>query len=583
MNSESISSELPMKPLRMWPALVLMAIIILCRYLPPFIEGASSQYWFVPIFFPMMASALLLIWWLAGSRSSGREKLIGFFGFLVAIAVIALLSHPSMRGMMTTYLTLPLGMVGFGLGAFFNRRKQPKPRVSGVLLGSVLAMTITLLLRSQGVTGDYTFDLQSRWSSDPAADAAWTANKAAPANAPGAGAAIDAALATAEWPGFRGADRIGHTKTPKLATDWTANPPKLLWKKPVGAGWSSFAVAGAFAFTQEQRGPNEVVACYEMATGNEVWTQQHEARFDEPMAGPGPRATPTLADGAIFTVSASGLLQRLKAGTGEVVWQQDFKKLAGRELPMWGYASSPLVTQSLVIIYAGGKDDKGVMAFDTATGQARWSVACGPDSYSSPQLSKVLGEDTVLMLSNDGLLMLDPATGKVRLNYAWKFDGYRALQPTVIGDDVVLLPTPMAEGTRAIRVSKKDDQLTAEELWTSKHMKPDFTELIAHNGFLYGIDGSMFSCVDLKTGTRLWKDGRYGKGEAVFLESSEQILISAENGRVVLLQADPTSHKELTSFQALKGKTWNHPVLVGDKLLVRNGTEAACYALPLAP
>ena len=299
-------------------------------------------------------------------------------------------------------------------------------------------MSITLLLQSYGITGDYAFELHSRWSSAPGAGS-WTANKAAPPKAPGAGAAIEAALATAEWPGFRGADRMGHTKAPKLATDWKANPPKLLWKKPVGAGWSSFAVAGPFAFTQEQRGPNEVVACYEVATGNEVWTQQREARFDEPMGGPGPRATPTLADGAVFVASASGMLQRLKASTGEVVWQQDFKSLSGRaELPMWGFAASPLVTHSLVIIYAGGPGDKGVMAFDAATGQPKWSVACGPESYSSPQLSKVLGEDTLLMLTNDGLLLLDPATGKVRLNYEWKFQGYRALQPTVIGDDVDL-------------------------------------------------------------------------------------------------------------------------------------------------
>ncbi len=582
MNSEPSPSALSPKPLRLWPALALTAIIILCRYVPPFIEGASSQYWMVPIFFPMLASALMLIWWVAGSRATGREKLIGFFGFIAAVTVIVLLRHASMRGLITTYLTLPLGMVGFGLGAYFNSGKEPKQRVTGVLIWSVVAMSITLLLRNEGITGDYAFDLKSRWSSVPGSDG-WSANKAASAAAPSAGSAIDAAIATAEWPGFRGADRMGHTKAPKLATDWKANPPKLLWKKPVGAGWSSFAVAGSFAFTQEQRDANEVTVCYDIATGNEVWTQQREARFDEPMGGPGPRATPTLADGAVFTASASGMLQRLKASTGEVVWQQDFKKLAEREPPMWGYASSPLVTHSLVIVFAGGKDNKGVMAFDAATGQARWSVACGPESYSSPQLSKVLGEESVLMLTNDGLLLLDPATGKVRLNYAWKFEGYRALQPTVIGDDVVLLPTPMSEGTRAIRISKKGDQLATEDLWTTKQMKPDFTELIAHKGYLYGIDGSMFSCVDLKTGTRVWKDGRYGKGEGVLLESQDQILISAEDGRVVLLQADPSGNKELASFVALKGKTWNHPVVVGDKLLVRNGSEAACYALPVAP
>lgn len=582
MISDSVPSDTPAKPLRIWPALILATLVVLCRYVPGFIEGASSQYWFVPIFFPMMGSVLILLWWLAGSRATGREKLVGFLGFIVCLAVIVVLSHLSMRGLITAYLTLPLGMVGFTVGAYVNRDAQPNRRVAGLLVGSVLAMSFTLCLQSAGITGDYAFDLQPRWSTVPGNDA-WAASQAVPSKPLEAGSAIDAAIASAEWPGFRGADRMGHARTRKLAMDWKASPPKLLWKKPVGAGWSSFAVAGGFAFTQEQRGDHEVVVCYDLATGNEVWVQQREARFDEPMGGPGPRATPTLADNAVFTASASGMLQRLKASTGEVVWQQDFKKLAARELPMWGYASSPLVTNSLVVIFTGGAGDKGVMAFDAASGQPKWSAACGAESYSSPQLSKVLGEDTLLMLTNDGLLFLDPASGNVRLNYEWKFQGYRALQPSVIGDDTILLPTPMSEGTRAIRVSKKQGQLAAEELWTSKHMKPDFTELIAHDGYLYGIDGSMFSCVDLKTGARTWKDGRYGKGQALLLESSGQILIAAEDGRIVLLQADPTAHKEITSFQALKGKTWNHPVVIGDKLLVRNGSEAACYVLPAVP
>ena len=577
MNSESFR-----KPLRMWPALLLAAIIVLCRYVPRFIEGASSQFWFVPIFFPMLGSALILIWWLAGSRATGREKLIGALGVIAVMAVVTVLSHASMRGLITTYLTLPLAMVGFALGAFFNHGAASGNRATGALLGAVLAMSVTLFLRAQGIAGDYTFDLKPRWSAEPGSGT-WAAGKADVSKTAGAGAAIEAAIASAEWPGFRGADRMGHVKAPKLATDWKANPPKLLWKKPAGAGWSSFAVAGSFAFTQEQRGPNEAVVCYDLATGNEVWVQQREARFDESMGGPGPRATPTLADGAVFVTSAPGVLLRLKAGTGEVVWQQDFKKLAGREAPMWGYAGSPLVTNGLVIVYAGGEGDKGVMAFDAVKGDLRWSVPCGPESYSSPQLSKVLGEDTLLVLTNDGLLLLDPATGKTRLNHEWKFKGYRALQPTVIDGEVILLPTPMSEGTRAIRVSKKGGRLAGEELWTSKHLKPDFTELIAHKGHLYGIDGSMFSCIDLKTGARVWKDGRYGKGQSLLLDSADQILIAAEDGRVVLLQADPTAHKEITSFQALQGKTWNHPVLAGDKLLVRNATEAACYELPVIP
>src|SRR6185369_10459771 len=108
MNPDLIPAEAQIKPLRIWPALILAALIVLCRYVPRFIEGASSEYWYVPMFFPMLASALMLIWWLAGSRATWREKLIGFFGVILAVAVIVLLSHPSMRGMITSYLTLPL-------------------------------------------------------------------------------------------------------------------------------------------------------------------------------------------------------------------------------------------------------------------------------------------------------------------------------------------------------------------------------------------------------------------------------------------------------------------------------------------
>lgn len=584
MNSDLATPPSDHKPLRAWPAVAIAIIMILCRYVPPFIEGASSQYWFVPIFFPMLGSALILIWWLALSRATGREKAFGVLGLLVAIAIIVALSHPSMRGLLTSYLTLPLGMVGFAFASWWMRYQAPPRRLRGILLSTLVALCVTMLLRSEGVTGDYAFDLHPRWTTE-AATGRWSETKAtSPAAPPTLKEAIEAAVAKAEWPGFRGADRAGHAQTPKINADWTAHPPKLLWKKPVGAGWSSYAVAGSFAFTQEQRNAEEFVVCYDINTGNEVWTQHWEARFDESMGGPGPRATPTLADNAVFVFGGTGILARLKAGTGEVEWKQPVSTLAPRDQPlMWGYASSPLVTHGVVVVYAGGRGDKGLMAFDAKTGELRWSIASGTESYSSPQLSTVLGEETLLMLSNSGVQLLDPATGKVRLDYAWKFDGYRALQPTVIGGDTILLPTPMSEGTRAIRVSKKGDQLSAEVLWTTKHMKPDFTELIVHQDHLYGIDGSMLSCLDLKTGERVWKDGRYGKGQSVLLESSNLLLIAAENGRVALVKTDPSKHSEVASIEALKGKTWTHPVVVGNKLLVRNAQEAACYELVLEP
>ena len=188
----------------------------------------------------------------------------------------------------------------------------------------------------------------------------------------------------------------------------------------------------------------------------------------------------------------------------------------------------------------------------------------------------------VLMLTNEGLTLVDPATGRERLNYAWKFDQYRALQPHVIGDDTILLPTGMSAGTRAIRITKKDDQWSATELWTSRDLKPDFTDLVTYQGYAYGNDAGLWTCIDLKTGERKWKGGRYGKGQALLLADSGLLLVAAEQGTVALVSADPAAFKEVASFKALEGKTWNHPVVVGNRLYVRNSQEAAAYELPLA-
>lgn len=389
------------------------------------------------------------------------------------------------------------------------------------------------------------------------------------------------AVTNPEWPGFRGADRSGNWRGSTFATDWSANPPKQLWKVPVGPGWSSFAVAGNLLFTQEQRGPMETVVCYDASSGREIWHRQYEARLEDPMGGPGPRATPTLANGGLFVTGATGTFLRLNPANGDVVWQKDLKEVAGRAAPMWGFASSPLVIGSNVMVWAGGKDGKGLLAFDVETGALRWSAATGDHTYASPQLSTIAGEELVLMLCNDGLALVEPASGKVRLNYEWKFQGYRALQPRVVGDDTVLLGTPMNLGTRAIRITKANGELAAGELWTSRNFKPDFSDMVTYQGYIYGNDGGFLTCLDLKTGDRMWKGGRYGKGQALLLENAGLLLVAAEDGRVHLVRADPKEFVEVTSFKALEGKTWNHPVVVGDKLYVRNSQEAAGFQLSI--
>jgi outer membrane protein assembly factor BamB len=234
------------------------------------------------------------------------------------------------------------------------------------------------------------------------------------------------------------------------------------------------------------------------------------------------------------------------------------------------------------MVYAGGPGDKGLLAFDVASGALRWSAASTNDSYASPQLNTILGEPVVLMFSNDGLLAVDPATGQARLNYEWKFPQYRALQPGVIENNSLLLPTPMNAGLRRIRIGTTNGQWAAEELWTSRNLKSDFTDLVTYQGYAYGNDAGIWTCIDLKTAERKWKGGRYGKGQAVLLEDSGLLLIAAEDGQVALVRADPNGYTEVASFKALEGKTWNHPVVIGERLYLRNAQEAAAYKLALA-
>jgi len=200
-----------------------------------------------------------------------------------------------------------------------------------------------MFLRNDGMTGDYKFSFHPRWK-QTAEETMLAAHKQETKHAAQIDRrALTAALAHPEWPEFRGADRAGRSLGPKISTNWSAHPPQQLWKIPVGPGWSSFAVAGPMLFTQEQRGPKEAVVCYEADSGKEIWKTEVAARLDDPIGGPGPRATPTLANGALYVVGSTGAFQRLNPATGEVLWKKELTQVANGKVPMWGFASSPLV------------------------------------------------------------------------------------------------------------------------------------------------------------------------------------------------------------------------------------------------
>ncbi len=586
--NQSVSMEAPattrkqLKPLRVWGLFILLPLMILARFIPGMIQDGPSWIWMVSAFGPFLLSILILLWWLVASRASWLERVLGMLGVIALLFVVVSLLHESMVGAPVIVMTFPMGIAAFAMGLIIVSRQLSIQRTFVALAVAFVGFGFSTALKNSGVWGNFAFDLSWRWNET--AEERFLASRGGDSSDSNSNNAdleqVRLAFTQPEWSGFRGSQRDGVQRGLVFDADWKANPPEELWRIQVGPAWSSFAVAGSYLVTQEQRGESEAVVCYDAETGKEIWVQSIQSRFFEALGGLGPRATPTIAGGSVFAMGAEGWLWKLDAANGTIQWQVDLRKVADREPPMWGYSCSPLVYEDKVIVHSAGKDDKGIVAFDTATGELCWSTASSEQSYGSVQVVDLLGRESLAILTDAGVQLLDPADGKTVLDYGWKHDGYRALQPQFVGDNQLLIPTGMGRGTRLIQVEDESGAMVAKEVWTSRKMKPEYNDMVVHDGYLYGFDDAIFACVDLKDGAGKWKRGRYGKGQVLLLADSGLLLVLGEEGQLVLLKATPDGHEELAQIQALKSKTWNHPVVVGDRLYIRNAEEAVCYRLP---
>lgn len=383
-----------------------------------------------------------------------------------------------------------------------------------------------------------------------------------------------------EWPGFRGANRDSVIRGVRIATDWAATPPVEVWRRPVGPGWSSFAVNGDLFYTQEQRGEDEIVACYRVSTGEPEWMHRDPSRFYESNGGAGPRATPAISAGRVYTFGPTGILNALDAATGARVWSRNVGTDVQRDIPGWGFTSSPIVVDGIVIVAASGS----TAGYDAATGEPRWTGPRQLGSYSSPHLATIDGVEQVLLLSGSGVASFNPADGT--LLWENKYDGGTPIvQPAVLASGDVLtnsIAMTGGNGIKRLAVAKSGEGWTVAERWASNGLKPYFNDFVVHNGHAFGFDGNILSSINLEDGRRNWKGGRYGNGQMVLLADQDLLLVTSEDGELVLVSATTDKFTEVARVQALDGKTWNHPVVVGDLLLVRNGEEMAAFRLPLA-
>lgn len=387
-----------------------------------------------------------------------------------------------------------------------------------------------------------------------------------------------------DFPQYLGRDRTGVIPGVELAADWKNIPPRELWRREIGAGWSGFAVVGDYAFTQEQRGDKECVVCYALADGAEIWLHAEVARFESDMGGIGPRATPTVIDGTVYTVGGTGILCSLDAGTGRLNWKIDILADNGGHNIAHGVCGSPLVVGDQVIVCPTGMETGCLAAYNRQTGERLWHGGRHSASYGSPALVELAGTPQVVLVTTEGIEGADLKTGDSLWSYTWTNDVHVNCSQPIVVDAArgrILMCTGYTTGSVLLEVQPGGASgWTVREEWLSRGvMKTKFTTAVLHEGFVYGLDDGILACMDVSTGKQRWKGGRYKHGQLIL--AGDKLVIQAEDpGDVVLVRANSKKLEELGRIPALATMTWNNPALVGRKLLVRNNREAVCFELP---
>ena len=440
------------------------------------------------------------------------------------------------------------------------------------------------LFRVEEVSGDLVPRLVFRWEEKPDLLMPEPIPLDKPASPPGEDAVKSSPPPrdgiNTDYPQFLGPRRNAVLGSSAIRWDWKRNPPTEIWRRPVGAGWSAFSISGNRAITQEQRGEKEAVVCYRVQTGEVLWSHSDTARFEEVLGGIGPRATPTVLGDRVYTFGATGILNCLSLADGAKIWSVNV--LAENNCPnqSWGKSSSPLLTGGVVVVCAGRNGCPGLVAYRQEDGAESWRSPAAIPGYSSPSLATLAGKSQILILNHDSLRSHDPRNGALLWTHPWPGGRPKVTQPVALQGNRVLISSGYGVGCELIEISVDSrGEFRTHSIWKNRNLKSKFSNIVVHRGSAYGLDDGIMVCIDLQTGKRSWKGGRYGHGQLIL--AGDTIAIMSERGEMVIVQPDPGSLREVSKLKMIEGKTWNHPALGAPFLLVRNAKEAACYRLQM--
>jgi len=493
---------------------------------------------------------------------------------LVVLTVVALLfiNLPEGQNQQNKVMFSILVCLGTGTAAacwfLFFARFGEKTRRIGLAVLALLTLGFFGLFEIREVSGDFIPIVKPRWAEsyeDLSSDLGE------------AGAPITVQTTEDDYPRFQGPDQNNTVDGPLLADDWDTRPPVERWRIEIGAGWSAFAIVGNLAVTQEQRGDQEMVTCYDLASGQPIWGHGDATKFATTIGGNGPRATPTIHQGRVYTFGAKGLLTCLNLADGSLVWQRQASEENGGKVPEWGYAGSPLIVGDRVVVSPGGSGN-ALVAYDREDGTKVWGAGDFPAGYATPRLYTLADVPQIVQFYHNALAGHDPETGRVLWQRAWGAGSPTAANPLQMSADTLLVSSGYGIGCALIRVSPSGEAFETEEVYTSPRLKAKFANYIPYGDHVYGLDDGIFTCFDPVAGEQVWKEGRYRHGQLLLV--GDRLLVQTERGDLVLVAPSPEGLIEKGQIPVLSGKAWNTMAISGNLLLMRNHKEAVALALP---
>ena len=386
---------------------------------------------------------------------------------------------------------------------------------------------------------------------------------------------LTAASMAADWPEWRGPNRDGVSEE-KIG--WLEGDMKEVWRMPFGDGFSAVSVVGERAYTMTSDSENEYAVCLNALTGDEIWRERTDSLYKDSMGGDGPRATPAVVDGAVYTISGNGKVYALSAETGDAIWMRDMISEFGGQLPRWGYSGSPLVIGDLVYVEPGGDSGKCFAALNKADGETVWTAYTSKPGYATPAVMTLAGADQIVFFPASGAVGVSPESGDTLWTYTWETAyAVNAATPLQVGGDRVLIASGYGKGASVVEVAKENGSYAANEVWTNNRLKSQMASPIFHDGYVYGFDGETLKCIDAATGDDVWtKPRNFGRGTLIL--AGGKLVVLGEAGNLAVIDATPDEYRQHVHVMALEtdNKGWTGPSLANGYLYIRSLEEIAC-------